>query len=272
MLRARIRHVIDTAGANVGVGIMALDFSDSLMINGSGHYPMQSVFKFPLAMAILHQVDKRQLSLKQKVHIAKNSLDTATWSPLVIDYPNQDIDIPLSHLLMYTVSKSDNNGCDVLFRLAGGTAAVNQYIHGLGVKGIAIAATEREMKKTWRVQYSNWCTPAAMLQLLRILYQGKALSRANNDFLMTIMTNSENSSARLKGLLPEGTPVAHKTGTSNTNESGIRAATNDVGIVTLPDGRHYAIVVYVSDYWGGINKGEHVIAEISRMVWDYYSN
>jgi beta-lactamase class A len=270
-LRAQISHIIDTAGASIGVGLMGLDFNDSVQVNGNGHYPMQSVFKFPLAMAILHQADKGKFSLKQKIHIPKNSLDTATWSPLLKDFPNQDINIMLSDLLMYSVSKSDNNACDVLFRLAGGTGVVNQYVHSLGVKDIAIAATERGMKKNWGVQYTNWCTPAAMLQLLRIFYNGKVLSKRNNDFLMSIMTASENSPNRIKGLLPEGTTVAHKTGSSDTNESGITAATNDAGIVTLPDGRHYAIVVYMSDYWGGGSKGERVIAEISRLVWDYYT-
>jgi len=270
-LQQRIQYIIDTSKAKVGVGILGLDFKDSLVVNNGTHYPMQSVFKFPLAIYILHQVDKGKLSLSQNIHIRKEELDTATWSPLVTDFPKQDIDITLTELLKYTISKSDNNGCDILFRLAGGPAPVNSYIHSLGVMQIAIKANEATMKTGWAVQYTNWCQPGAMLQLLKLFYNRKVLSRSSNDVLVKLMIESSNSENRLKGSLPTHTIVAHKTGTSNTNKKGITAATNDVGIVTLPNGHHYAIVVYVSDYTGGVVRGEHIIAAISKVVYDHYA-
>jgi beta-lactamase class A len=270
-LREKIQTVIDTSKAKIGVGILGLDFKDSLVINNDTHYPMLSVYKSPLAIMILHQVDIGKLSLEQNIHITREELDTNTWSPIARDFPNQDVDMKLSDLLIYTVSKSDNNGCDVLFSLAGGTAAVEKYIHDLGVKDLAIKATEEEMGGKWKVQYRNWCKPSAMLQLLQILYEGKVLSKSSNDFLMKAMIESSNSPARLKGLLPAGTIVAHKTGTSNTNNKGMKAATNDAGIVTTANARHYAIVVYVSDYPGGTARGEHMIAEISKIVFDHYA-
>lgn len=268
-LQQKIESVIDTSKAKIGVGILGLDFKDSLVLNNDVHYPMQSVYKFPIAMMILHEVDMGHLSLNQNIHIAKAELHTDTWSPIVADFPNQDVDMKLSELIKYTVSKSDNNGCDVLFRLAGGTEAVERYIHGLGVSGIAIKATEAQMHGKWKVQYTNWCQPTAMLQLLKIFYADKALSKSSNDFLMNAMTESSNSPARLKGLLPAGTVVAHKTGTSGSKK-GITAAANDVGIVALAN-KHYAIVVFVSDFPGGVERGEHMIAEISKIVYDHYS-
>ncbi len=269
-LRNSLQKVIDTSGGTLGIGIMGLNFNESLIINRNTHFPMQSVYKLPLAIAVLDKVDKGMLSLGQLVHIPKGSLDPNTWGPLLRDFPNRDFDITLASLLRYAVSISDNNACDILFRLAGGTAVVNKYIHGIGVKDIAIAATEAEMKKAWAVQYTNWCEPAAILQLLRILYEGRLLSKASNDLLLKLMTESENSPNRLKGLLPANTPVAHKTGTSNTNGKGITAATNDVGIITLPDGRQYAIVVCFSNYTGGVSRGERIIAEISKLSFDYF--
>lgn len=269
-LQRKIESVIYTSKAKIGVGVLGLDFKDNLVINNDTHYPMQSVYKFPLAMMILHEVDMGHLSLDQHIHITQQELDTNTWSPIAQYFPRQDVDIKLSDLIIYTVSKSDNNGCDVLFRLAGGTAAVDEYIHSLGVNGIAIKTTEAEMSRNWKVQYTNWCQPSAMLHLLKILYEGKVLSKSSNNFLMKAMVESSNSPNRLKGLLPAGIVVAHKTGTSNTNSRGIKAATNDVGIVTLPAAR-YAIVVFVSDYPGGVGRGEHMIAEISKIVFDHYS-
>jgi len=269
-LQQQIGSVIDTSGGKIGVGILGLNFSDSILINDEIHYPMQSVYKFPLAMLILHMVDEGRLSLDQVVHITRKELRTDTWSPIADDYPNQAVDMTLRDLLIYTVSKSDNNGCDILFKLAGGCAAVNDYIHSLGVQEIAIKATEAQMHKSWKPQYTNWCRPSAMLQLLRMLYEGKSLSPSSKVFLMKAMTASSNSDARIKGLLPPGTIVAHKTGTSGTNKKGIRAATNDVGIVMAPHGP-YALVIFVSDYPGELARGEHMIAEISRIVFEHYS-
>jgi len=84
------------------------------------------------------------------------------------------------------------------------------------------------------------------------------------------MIHGPTGAHRLKGFLPEGTVVAHKTGTSGTS-NGLTRATNDVGIVTLPDGRHMAIAVFVSDSKANEAVREGVIAKIARAAWDYWS-
>jgi beta-lactamase class A len=138
------------------------------------------------------------------------------------------------------------------------------------VKGISIVATEEEMYKSWDTQFTNWCEPFAMAQLLEIFYQGKHLSKPSSAFLKKLMTETTTGLKRIKGLLPEGTIVIHKTGTSDTNEKGITAATNDAGIVTLPNGKHFAIVVFVTNSPENQDTRERVIAEISKALWDYY--
>jgi beta-lactamase class A len=265
-----IKYILDTAGGKIGVGVQGVDFKDGFVINGERGYPMMSVFKFPLALAILHEVDQGKLRMDQKFHLAKEKLDTNTWSPMVKDFPGRDLDMSLSELLSYAVTKSDNNACDFLFGVAGGTAAVNAFIHGLGVKDISIVYTEGDMDKAWSVQYENWCKPAAMLQLLQHLYRQQLLSKQSNDFLIRIMTEIPGWSKRITALLPPDVELIHKTGSSGVNKQGILAATNDVGIVTLPNGKHLAIVIFASDYKGPQKRGEHIIAVISKAIWDYY--
>lgn len=270
-LQERIKHIIDTAGGKIGVGVKGIDFKAGFVVNGDRGYPMQSVFKFPLALAILHQVDQGKLNLYQKFHIPKEKLDVHTWSPMLKDFPDQDIDMTVADLLGYAVTKSDNNACDFLYGVAGGPAAVNKYLHDQGVKGISIVYTEGEMEKEWSIQYKNWCKPTAMLQLLQLLHDQKLLSKRSNEFLVRIMTEVPGWTQRITALLPSGTPLVHKTGSSGINKQGILAATNDVGIVTLPNGKHLAIVVFASDYKGPIKRGEHIIAVISREIWNYYA-
>lgn len=270
--RQKVEQIGARAKGTLGVAIMHLEDKDTLLINGKGHFPMQSVFKFPLALYVLHLVDKGKLSLHQKIHISKKDLMPHTYSPLRDEYPGGNIDLSLAEVLSYTVSKSDNNTCDILFRLVGGTRKVQEYIHSLGARGIAIAATEEQMATGWPVQYSNWSEPQSMLHLLTLLYEGKALCQETNDFLWKLMKETTTGPNRIKGLLPAGAIVAHKTGTSNTNEQGIRAANNDVGIVTLPGGEHFAIVVFVSDSPESTQVGEEVIAQISKTAWEYYTS
>ncbi|WP_342083230.1 class A beta-lactamase, subclass A2 [Dyadobacter sp. OTU695] len=270
-LKSEVEIISKQASGIVGVGVMNFQTKETLLINQDHKFPMQSTFKFPLAMAILDLVDKGKYKLDQKIHVKKAQLDEETHSPMRDKRPNQDFDITIGELLSYSVSESDNNACDILFELAGGTKKVNDYIHSLGVKDIAIVATEKEMKAGWDVQYTNYARPSAYLQLLQIAYERRKLSKASHDFLWKTLTEGPTGLKRIKGQLPKGTVVAHKTGTSGTNK-GIAAATNDAGIMELANGKAVATVVFVSDATADLDTRELVIARIAKAVWDYYGN
>lgn len=271
-LRNQIKQVIANKKADVGVSVYGIESKDTISINGDRHYPMQSVFKFHIAMAVLNQVDKGKFSLSQKIHIKKSDLLPHTWSPIREAYPNGEVDLPLSEIIKYTVAKSDNNGCDILMRLLGGPKPINDYIHSLGVKDVAIQANEEEMHKEWNVQFSNWSTPKAITQLLVKFYTENLLSKESFNFLWTTMVETSTGVNRIKGKLPKGTIVGHKTGTSDTNKAGITAAINDMGIVRLPNGKHYAIAVFVCNTKENEATNDKIISDISKLVWDHYTH
>lgn len=270
-LRKKIRSVLDTRQANVGVAIVGPFGHDTLTVRGRHHYPMQSTYKFPLALAVFDQIDRGKLRLDQMVHVTKADL-LPTHSPLREQYPEGNVDITVQELLKYTVTYSDNNACDILFRLLGGTAVADRYIHSLGIADMAIVATEEEMSRAWDVQYTNWTTPVAMARLLTEFHEGKHLAAGSRAVLWKMMVETVPGAKRLKGQLPAGTVVGHRTGTSDTNEQGVTAAINDVGVVVLPDGRTYTIVVLVSDAHGKPEVNEKIIADISRATWDHFAS
>ncbi len=269
-LKVNLEKISQKVDGNVGVSIICLERGDTLSLKGDVRFPMQSVYKFPLALAALDKVDKGVLSLNQKIFVKKKELLPNTWSPLREKYPDGNMNITLDELLNYTVSVSDNNGCDILFRLLGGPGKVNEYFHGLGISDISIVATEDEMHKDWAVQFTNSCTPKEMGNLLSKFYQGKMLSKKSTDFLKKIMVKTTTGPKRIKGLLPQGTIVAHKTGSSGRNEEGIIGALNDVGIITLPNGKHFVIAVFISNTKTDETICESVIAEIAKTVWEWY--
>jgi len=267
VLQERIERTIAPVKAEVGVSIRGIEDATAVSVNGGKRLPMQSVFKFPIALTILHEVDKGRLSLEQEIDIQKGDLLPDTWSPMRQKHPN-GVKISLAELLEYTVAESDNNACDILLKLLGGASKVNDYMHVIGIKDISIRFNEEEMHKDWNVQFANWITPIAAAELLKVFYEEKILSLKSTRFLQDVMVKTKTGANRIKGQLPPGTPVAHKTGTSDTNKEGVTAAVNDIGVVTLPDGHHFAIAVLVSDSRENSETNEKIISDISRAAWD----
>lgn len=264
-----INTLATPAQGHVGTFLLDLETGDSCLTNENDHFPMLSVFKFPLALYILNQVDKGNLSLERPIDVRKKEWQRMR-SPLLDKYHQKHFTLTMREVMAATVSSSDNVGCDLLFRLVGGPEVVNRYIHTLGVGQINIVATEMQMASDWSKQYENWSTPPAMGQLLHLFYTGRLLSPASTNLLVQWMTEST-SPRRIKGLLPENTIVPHKTGTSDTNAAGITAATNDVGIITLPNGHHLVIVVYVADAKADDPTRLAVISKIGLAAYTHYS-
>jgi beta-lactamase class A len=268
-LKSQIIEIAKQSKGIVGVSILGIESRDTLNYNGNARLVMHSVMKFPIAMTVLNLVDKGKYKLDQKMKVGKGDMYPNTWSPLRDKYPN-GTEITLSELLGYMVSQSDNCACDFLLKKLGGTEKVEAYLQSLGIKGINIVASEGDMAKAWEVQYTNWCKPADVVHLLDLFYQGKVLSKSSNDFLYKIMTETTTGPKRIKGLLSADAVVAHKTGTSGTNDEGLTPATNDVGIITLPNGKHLAIAVLVCNSKADATTRDLVIAQIAKAAWDFY--
>lgn len=230
------------------------------------HPPMQSVFKLPLGITILHLVEQGRLSLDQPVRFLPSDRIPHAYSPLQDKYPDASVDVPLHELIRLTVSLSDNVSADILLRLAGGPSAVNAYMTTLGVTGFHLQDNEAVLHQDVSAQYRNWFEPAGAVRLLRVIRDHSPLTPDHTQQLLTWMT-PETRTARLEGDLPANVRVAHKSGTSDV-DNGIAHATNDIGLIPLPDGRRIAIAVFVTDSTADQATREKVIARIARAVYD----
>ncbi len=271
-LRHNLQRLLSTKDAVVGVSISGNDGKDTLSINGGKHLPMQSVFKFHIALVILSEIDKGKYSLDEKVKIEQKDLLPGLYSPLRDKYP-QGAMLTIAKILEYTVSKSDNVGCDALLRLVGGPNVVEEYFIKNNFNDISIKINEEVMQNNWDLQFQNWTTPNAANQVLSTFYYNtsKFLSPKSYNFIWKIMKETETGKDRLKGQLPQGTTVAHKTGFSGTNKEGISAAVNDIGIIFLPNGKHFFISVFVSNSKENTAANEKIISDIAKFAWDYFT-
>lgn len=270
LLRAQIAQIVKPVKGIVGVSVMNIETGDTLSYNGKSRLVMHSVFKFPLALTVLHWVDTGKLALNQTIHISKHQWERNTWSPLHDKYPDGG-DFTISVLLSYMVSQSDNNACDILLKTINGPATVQAYLLQLGVRGIAVRVSEADMASAWELQYTNWAKPVEMTELFNLFYHDKILAKPTTDTLYQMLLNCTTGEKRLKALLPAGTPIAHKTGTSPVNDQGLAPATNDAGIITLPNGKHLIVSVFVCNSTNDQATREATIAKIGKAVYDYYN-
>ncbi|KPH14924.1 CGA/CIA family class A beta-lactamase [Chryseobacterium sp. ERMR1:04] len=271
VLDKKINSIIKDKKATVAVSILGFENAFNYNKNGEKKLPMQSVFKFHIAAAVLDFVDKGKLSLDQKITLNKSNLLENTWSPLRDKYKDTNTEVPLSEIIDQTVAMSDNNGCDILLQLIGGTQTVQKFMDSKGVTGFQIKFNEEEMHKDWKVQYENYSTTNSAVQVLKKFYDGKLLSKKSTDYLMKVMLGTQTGLNKMVEQLPKNTPVARKTGASGKNKDGLTGAENEIGILTLPNGKHYAIALFVSNSTETDAVNCKVISDISKTVWDHFN-
>lgn len=268
-LSSQLEQAIAGEKAQIGIAII-VDGKDTITINNEIHYPMYSVFKFHQALAVTDYLAKQRLPIDTELHITASDLKPDTYSPLRDKYPSGNIQMSIADLLKYTLQLSDNNACDILFKYAGGTQYADNYIRSLGIQDFAIRATENEMHQDPQKGYANWTTPLATVELLEKFLNEPLLPDTMQSFIRNTMVECQTGKARLpQPLLNTSAVIGHKTGSGDFNSSRQLTGTNDIGFVSLPNGHRYTIAVLVKDSEEGPQGSEAIIADISRIVYEY---
>ena len=231
-----------------------------------------SVFKFPVALAVLDRMQREGTPLTQPISITPDLLLPGTYSPMRDSLPESGGTLTLGQLLRYTVSESDNIACDILLREAGGPEAVEAYVRSLGIGGICIAASEEEMHRGIGNQRVNKARPSSVCTLFDLFLQGRLLKGEYNALLQRLLCEATTGTNKLKAGLPAGTVIGHKTGSSDRTAEGIRIADNDAGYVLLPDGCRYCIAVFVTESEENDAANAAIAAAVSRAAYEYFSS
>jgi beta-lactamase class A len=267
-LQQEIAAIAADARGKVSVACLLPGSALNCDLNPHAHPPMQSVFKFPLALTTLHLIELGTLSLDRPVRfLPSDRILPHTYSPLQDKYPEANVDIPLHELLRLAVSLSDNTATDMILRIIGGPAVVDAYVNSIAGGGFHLQDNEHALHRDIQVQYRNWFEPASAVKLLRRISDNSPLTPEHTALLLGWMKDSPTGPHRIKGELPSGTVVMHKTGTA-ASDSGVINATNDIGLITLPDGRRLAIAVFVTDSPADEATRDAVIARIAKAAYD----
>lgn len=266
---ARARHTIDvlarSISGRVGAAALVVETGDLVLSHGNERFPMRGVLTLPIAMAVLQRIDAGKARLSDVIHVRKQDMIPLVHSPIRDMSPN-GTSLTVRELLRAAIVESDGTASDLLLLLAP-LATVDRMVHGLGADSMKISASERAIAANPHIRYRNWSTPLAAVKLLHALQQGRGLSGPSRALLMGWLTETRIGERRIKALLPPGTAVAHQTGTDATRH-GVTGTTNDIGLVTLPNGQHLAIAVFIRGSRATESQQEAVIARIARAAWD----
>jgi beta-lactamase class A len=280
--------------AKLGIAVLDLSSGKTWAINADVPFIMMSVFKAPVAAAVLSQVEAGKLSLDQAVTLAPGDLVEGSAVPSVGEQLEAGrTRFTVRELLLGAVSQSDNTAADALVKLLGGPHTVTAFLQRKGILGMHVETDERDIgrvsnhlrpgetisaketgaqrSKRENLGYAdmladtrNRATPSAAVDFLRKLAATELLNPASTELLIDLM-RKQTVPSRLRRGIPAGADFADKTGSSMT-VGGRNAAWNDIGFMTLPDGRRIFVAVFLADTLMPKPKRDALFADIARAA------
>lgn len=266
-LEKELTAIADSAKGDVGIALIY--DGDTLTVNNDAIYPMMSVFKLHQAVALCRMFEENGTSLDSVMTLRRSELDPDTWSPMLKDHTGEEISLPMRRLLEYTLIESDNNASNEMFVRLMSPAACDSVIAGIIPRGsFEIRFNEAEMQDDHSRAYSNRTSPLGAAILIDRVFTDTLVGKSYQDFIKSALLRCQTGPDKISAALSEteGITIGHKTGSGYRDENGRLAASNDVAFVTLPDGRHYALAVFVKDFDGTDAEAAAIIARISAAV------
>lgn len=266
-LKKELTAIADSAKGDVGIALIY--DGDTLTVNNDAIYPMMSVFKLHQAVALCRMFEENGTSLDSVMTLRRSELDPDTWSPMLKDHSDEEISLPMRRLLEYTLIESDNNASNEMFVRLMSPAACDSVIAGIIPRGsFEIRFNEAEMQDDHSRAYSNRTSPLGAAILIDRVFTDTLVGKDYQDFIKSALMRCQTGPDKISAALSEteGITIGHKTGSGYRDENGRLTASNDVAFVTLPDGRHYALAVFVKDFDGTDAEAAATIARISAAV------
>ncbi len=265
----------------VGVAVASIDDGwVAANATATRRLPQQSVSKLWVAMTVLDLVDQGKVRLDDPLTITKTDFTLFHQPVAALVKDGVGYTGTVGEIMRRAMQMSDNTCNDKLLRLAGGPEAVRAFIARKQLGAIRFGPGERLLQAgtaglQWKSEYSfgnafsvarsklapevrlaayeayvadppDGAAPQAIALALARLKRGELLSASSTDWLLETMARAKTGKARVRAGVAPGWSYGHKTGTGQDLRSRT-AGFNDVGILTAPDGRSYALAVMIGD-------------------------
>jgi len=288
-LQQRINALAEPFDSRSGVAVQSVEDRWTVGVNTGQSFQQQSVFKTWVAAAALDAIDRGSLRWDEPIRIEPADL-IFPYQPIAKEVPPEGRAFTVEELVRWSVIHSDNPSVDALLTRLGGPAAVQATLKRIGVNGIRIDVGERDLHAMFDQSRSelaaapaeqkadvferifsdprNSATPAGTVDALARLQRGELLSPLSTERLLGIMAKTGTGLNRLKAGTPAGWTLAHKTGTGGDLD-GATNGTNNIGVMTAPNGRRYAVAVFI---WGArrpLAENERLMADVAKAVAEW---
>lgn len=253
-------------------GVFALSYRDAatgaqITINGNESFHAASTMKTPVMVEIFKQVAAGKFKLTDSI-VVKNEFKSIVDGSLYSLNPKEDSEFTLyeqlgqkrsiSDLMYLMIISSSNLATNIMIELVD-AKSVTRTLRSLGLKNIEVLRGVED-GKAYAKGLNNQVTALDLMQIFDKMAVGQLVDKSSSDQMINILRDQK-FREMIPAQLPSDVVVAHKTG-------WIRGVQHDSGIVMLPDGRRYTLVLLskgLTDEAAAIKS----MATVSRMIYDY---
>lgn len=267
-LKDSLESVVKEYPGEIGIALIT-DDGALLTVNNEDKYSLMSVFKLHQAISLCHLFEKRGISLDTVINLNLKKLNLDTWSPVLEEHSGEWLQISVREMLRYTLTQSDNNLSNYLFDSIQSVSDADKFMATIMPRDcFKMAVTEAQIWSDHSLSFENHSSPLAVAILLEKLFNENIISPEHKEFICTTLAECKTGDrigAPLAGR--DSITVAHKTGSGYRYDSGRLMAHNDAAYITLPDGSHYTLVVFVKDFGGTNQEAGQAISHISEIIY-----
>lgn len=253
----KFKTLEENSGGRIGVAALDTGTGRRLDYRSTERFAMCSTFKLVLAAAVLARVDAQKESLDRRV--AYKTADLLDYAPVTKRHVKEGF-MTVGALCAAAVEESDNAAANLLLRDMGGPESLTRFVRSLGDSVTRLDRNEPSLNTNEPGDPRDTTSPAAMVETVRRLLLGDALSPLSRKELETWLVACTTGKERLRAGMPPSWRVGDKTGT------GANGAANDVAIVWPPNRAPILVAVYCSGSALPHQELNAVLADVGRIV------
>jgi beta-lactamase class A len=244
-------------GGRLGVSMLDTGSGRRANYRHDERFPMCSTFKLLAVACVLARVDRRQESLDRRIVFFQDAV--LSYAPVTSKHVGGN-GMTVAELCEAAVTLSDNTAANLLLASFGGPPGLTAYLRSIGDQVTRLDRLEPDLNEAVPGDPRDTTMPNAMVEDLRRLVVGNALSPASREQLAAWLVGCKTGDKRLRAGLPRAWRVGDKTGT------GERNATNDIAVLWPPGRQPLLVAAYYVGSLEASEAREAVLAEVGRLA------
>ena len=254
---ARLAALERRHGGRLGVAMLDVATGKRVEHRADERFAMCSTFKFLASALVLSRVDRNEERLDRRITFSKQ--DLVVWSPVTEKHVGGS-GMTVAELCEAAITLSDNTAANLQLASFGGPAGLTAYIRSLGDNQTRLDRIEPDLNEATPGDPRDTTTPAAMLETMRKLLFGDALSESSREQLVAWLVANKTGDKRLRAGLPKGWRVGDKTG------SGMNGVANDIAVVWPPERGPIIVTAYFAESSASGEQRDAILAEVGRIA------